>query len=289
MTESFTLSYGKGSEIFKYPWYERKFPEPDEIVFAYVNRKDEAGYSIQILNYNEIEAFLPFQELSKKKVYKTILRTGQIKPLQVTNVDNVKGFVDLSNKYVSAAKEDIKDLENYSHLVKIMHQWILKIINKDTNNFMVDIPLDIWKDYMSKTLWLFESNKEAYDAFNDIRMRNKKIEEIFGDLKDVDSLLETIDENIKYEIELVIKLNMYTWSLNPIAKLQTILTLIETELQKEYSDLKLKKLSPPDYEFVLKTSNQSEVTNLQNKVEFLFKELIKGYEDVSYSLTAMVH
>lgn len=54
-------------------FYEHKVPEVDELVMARVNSIDEMGVLCQLLEYNNLEGFLPLSELSRKRM-RSVLR-----------------------------------------------------------------------------------------------------------------------------------------------------------------------------------------------------------------------
>jgi len=73
-------------------FYEHKVPEVDELVMARVNSIDEMGVLCQLLEYNNLEGFLPLSELSRKRMRSVLrhVRVGQKQVLQVIRVDTEK-------------------------------------------------------------------------------------------------------------------------------------------------------------------------------------------------------
>jgi len=84
-------------------FYERKVPDTDELVMVRVNSIDDVGVSCHLLEYNNLEGFLPLSEISRKRMRSVLrhVRTGQKQVLQVLRVDPERGFVDLSKKYIT--------------------------------------------------------------------------------------------------------------------------------------------------------------------------------------------
>ena len=124
MTESFNSKYSINNNIFNVPWHKNEYPEPDDIVIGYINKIEDTGLSVFILDYQKKEALMPLQELSRKKIssIRTLFKEGDIKPLLVLRVDNKKGFIDLSNKYINMARDEIDRLEKYTVVIRIFYQ-----------------------------------------------------------------------------------------------------------------------------------------------------------------------
>jgi len=276
MTESFVSKFNIDNMMFKYPWHSNKFPKADDLVIGYIKSIEDGGIKIRILDYMSIEGYMPFQELSKRRVYsiRSLFKEGQIKPLLVLAVDESKGFVDLSNKYVSMAKDDIVRLEKYGHLIRIMTKWIIKTF--PTEDYTIS--QDNWNSVMEKTLWKLGTMNEAYDTFLDIKMENTKIEDVF-DLDNLESLNDLIEESISYEVSLKIKLKLFTWGINPVSSIKSILNTVIEEL-----DCKLEQVSPPEYDFVIKSSRKGEIFEINDNLDDTVSEIIQKYDDVEYEL-----
>jgi len=83
-------------------------PEPDELVMVRVNSIDDMGVMCSLLEYNDLEGFLPLSEISRKRMRSVLrhVRVGQKQVLQVLRVDTERGYVDLSKKYVGAVEKE---------------------------------------------------------------------------------------------------------------------------------------------------------------------------------------
>jgi translation initiation factor 2 subunit 1 len=94
-------------------FYEEKYPTSGDVIMARWNRVDNAtGAYVLLLEYNNIEALIVFSEFTNKRtrqVHKLIKigkNTSKKEPLLVIEVDDEKGFIDLSRKRVNP--EDVK-------------------------------------------------------------------------------------------------------------------------------------------------------------------------------------
>jgi len=90
-------------------FYEKRVPEPDELVMVRVNSIDDMGVMCSLLEYNDLEGFLPLSEISRKRMRSVLrhVRVGQKQVLQVLRVDTERGYVDLSKKYVGAQEKEL--------------------------------------------------------------------------------------------------------------------------------------------------------------------------------------
>jgi hypothetical protein len=114
-------------------WHEEEYPEPDTIVICRVNQIEEYGVKVSILNYGGINGFLGTKELSRKKIksIRSIMKVGDVKPLLVINKEVKKDlvYIDLSNKQVSNAEQEVERLEKYHRLTNIIHTWLKSVYN----------------------------------------------------------------------------------------------------------------------------------------------------------------
>jgi len=105
-------------------FYERRLPAINELVMAQVHEIDDNGIVCKLLEYGSIEAFLPFSEVTRKRLRsaKDIVQKGKTKIFQVIRVE--KGYVDLSKKYVTPelSNEGSEKYEKGKHINSIMIQ-----------------------------------------------------------------------------------------------------------------------------------------------------------------------
>jgi translation initiation factor 2 subunit 1 len=279
MTESFTSRYSINSVLFTLPWHEESLPDPDDIVIGYINKIEETGLIVHILDYGGIEALMPLQELSRKKVssIRSLFKEGDIRPLLVLRVDKDKGFIDLSNKYVNMAQDEISRLDKYALVIKIFYQWLF---NKDKIN------IDNWRNTLSNSVWLY-SKSEIYDIITDIKMNITDIKTMFPNLitlftdTDITKLKKIIDEYITYSVKLYVSINLIVWGINAISTIKTILSEIKNELGDESE---LVKTTAPNYVFVLKSNNKNYLVSLNNTLKETLEEKLKKYTDIKFNI-----
>lgn len=81
-------------------FYERQYPEKEELVMVKVTRSAEMGAYVSLLEYNGVEGMILMSELSKRRIrsVKKVVRVGRHEVALVLRVDKEKGYIDLSKK-----------------------------------------------------------------------------------------------------------------------------------------------------------------------------------------------
>jgi translation initiation factor 2 alpha subunit (eIF-2alpha) len=89
--------------------YKPEFPSVDDIVVVQITKLDESGAKCKLLEYGNMDGFVPISQFSKRgriRSIKQIFQVGSIYPLHVINVEPVKGVVDLSKKHITADESE---------------------------------------------------------------------------------------------------------------------------------------------------------------------------------------
>merc|ERR1712137_131419 len=89
-------------------FYERDFPEVEEIVVVQVKRIVDMGAYVHLLEYGNSEGMMLLSELSKRRIRSVakLLKVGRTEVCMVLRADHEKGYVDLSKRRVEA--DDLK-------------------------------------------------------------------------------------------------------------------------------------------------------------------------------------
>lgn len=101
-------------------YYKKLVPEIDEIVVCRINKISDAGIYVKLLEYNDIEGYVPLKELTTNKYRKMsgIIKENDIEYIKVINID--KNYIDLSRKYID---EDEKvPVQNRYNLLKRIYK-----------------------------------------------------------------------------------------------------------------------------------------------------------------------
>lgn len=83
-------------------FYEKDFPDLEEIVVVQVKRIVDMGAYVSLLEYNGREGMMLTTELSKRRIRSVakLLRVGRVEVCMVLRADHDKGYVDLSKRRV---------------------------------------------------------------------------------------------------------------------------------------------------------------------------------------------
>lgn len=101
--------------------YRNKFPEVGDLISAKISKVDESIIMCQLLEYNNIEAILPLNQVSRKRIrsIKNIIKIGKDEILEVINVDPDRNHITLSKRDVNPEQIEIQN--NYFNSSKIVH------------------------------------------------------------------------------------------------------------------------------------------------------------------------
>ncbi|CBK25423.2 uncharacterized protein [Blastocystis hominis] len=86
-----------------------------------VTQITDIGIYVNLLEYNDIQGFIPASELSRRRIRSIpkLVQVGKVEPSMVTRVDKVKGYIDLSKRRV--ADDDMKEAEKRYKEAKKVH------------------------------------------------------------------------------------------------------------------------------------------------------------------------
>lgn len=131
-------------------FYKNKYPSVDDTVVVKILERTEYGYNVQILEY-AIQGFVTLAELSRKKRHrkKNIVKVGDIFPMNVILVEENKGVVNLSKKYIT--EEDIQVyLDKYRYLFNLYR--LSREVYSAYNNTVQDTDLEYCMDNTMRQL-----------------------------------------------------------------------------------------------------------------------------------------
>jgi len=150
-------------------FYENRLPEKDELVMCKVISIDELGVICSLLEYNNLEGFLPLSEISRKRIRSVLrhVREGQKQVLQVLRVDTERKFTDLSKKYITPAERELgTEKYNKGKTVHSISKYIAETQGRDLE--------EIKKILIYP---LYQKHEHPYDAFRLLSLKNIDIYE----------------------------------------------------------------------------------------------------------------
>jgi len=100
----------QGINMYLYP---KTFPTVGEIVIVVATSSGESGIECELPEYGNRLAFLPLGEITKRRshIVSREIKVGKPKVCEVINVDQAKGYIDLSKKNINSEIESEKNLE----------------------------------------------------------------------------------------------------------------------------------------------------------------------------------
>lgn len=106
-------------------FYEQELPEVNENVMVHVDRIEDAGVYVTLLEYDNVEGFIPVRELSGKRIrsIKQVIRVNQQLPCSVFQVH--QGNVDLSKRRVDRA--DAKECGEWYKQSRVLHAILTRV------------------------------------------------------------------------------------------------------------------------------------------------------------------
>lgn len=168
-------------------FYEKKYPEIEELVMVRVKTISETAAYVQLLEYNAIEGMIPLSELSRRRIRSVNkhIRVGKTEIVQVMRVDTEKGYIDLSKKKVN--EDDIKPCELRYNKAKDVHS-IMKHVAEECKCNLESL-------YHAVAWPLYAKYGHAFDAFN---MAVANPEKILDPLRLPADVHEKLFYNIKH-------------------------------------------------------------------------------------------
>ncbi|KAK8939011.1 hypothetical protein KSP39_PZI011034 [Platanthera zijinensis] len=177
--------------------YEARFPEVDTAVMIQVKSIAEMGAYVSLLEYNNVEGMIPFNELSRRRIrsVNSLIRVGRQEPAMVVRVDRDKGYIDLSKRRVS--EEDIHACEERYNKSKLVHS-IMRHVSETVGVDLEDIYVHIGWPLYRKFGHAFEAFKVIVsDPDSVLDWMTKEVKEVGPDGQEVTNLVPALSEELK--------------------------------------------------------------------------------------------
>ncbi|BAM39343.1 eukaryotic translation initiation factor 2 subunit alpha [Theileria orientalis strain Shintoku] len=264
-------------------FYERKFPEPEELVMVKVNRIEAQGVYVSLLEYDDREGLILLNELSKRR-YRSInklVKIGRHEVVLVLRVDPVKGYIDLSKRRVTP--EDIIKCEERFSKSKKVHQTVRHIAQKHGVSVEELNRACIWP--------LYKTYPHALDALKEAAA-NK--ENVFKNLtlsqEIVDSLLQDIQLRLVPQA-LKLRCSIDVWCFGPegINAVKTSLTKakeVDPQVRKSSDQfsafdkqlrISIRLIAPPQYEIITSCFDKEAGLNTMNQTLEVIETNIRSF------------
>ncbi|KAL8274267.1 hypothetical protein Esti_001856 [Eimeria stiedai] len=251
-------------------FYERKFPNPEELVMVKVQRIAEMGAYVSLLEYNNMEGMILMSELSKRRFRSVtkLVKVGRLEAVMVLRVDAVKGYIDLSKSRVSP--EDIVKCEERYSKGKKVHQTVRHVALK--HKLRVD-------ELNEKVIWpLYKKYGHALDALKAAAMDP---DEVFGGLDVAEDVKQSLIQDIQLRLapqalKLRARVDVWCFGKDGIDAVRAALRAGK-EVTDDKVEIIVKLIAPPQY--VVVTSCFDKEMGMQKIQEAIgrISQTIKGY------------
>eukprot|EP01120_Amphizonella_sp_Union-15-10_P010481 TRINITY_DN419_c0_g2_i1.p1 TRINITY_DN419_c0_g2~~TRINITY_DN419_c0_g2_i1.p1 ORF type:complete len:374 (+),score=94.02 TRINITY_DN419_c0_g2_i1:154-1122(+) len=254
-----------GTSSINCRFYENELPDVEQLVMVKITKVNEIGGFGQLLEYDNLEGFVPLADLSRTRIRSVAkhIKQGQIKVLQVVRVDKQRGYVDLSKRDIT--QEDIDQCSRKFNRCKMIHN-TLKRLSETRHRKLPEL--------YEKIVWpLDRKYNTAYRAFQIIAE---------GDTKILDEL--EIEEELKSELKNMISKRLEVHPVKIVAEISVTcyseegIDHIKKSLKAGIADnVKIQHRASPLYWVFTVTADEDRGRELVLKsIELIKEELEKG-------------
>eukprot|EP01130_Rhizamoeba_saxonica_P007164 TRINITY_DN2890_c0_g1_i1.p1 TRINITY_DN2890_c0_g1~~TRINITY_DN2890_c0_g1_i1.p1 ORF type:complete len:289 (-),score=89.31 TRINITY_DN2890_c0_g1_i1:36-902(-) len=252
-------------------FYENHVPECDELVTVRVMSIDQMGVMCHLLEYNNVEGFLPLSEISRKRMRSVLrhVRVGQKQVLQVLRVDNERGFTDLSKKYITGV-ERAEGFEKYNQ-GKTVHSMAKRIAITQNKELEEVKKVLVYPLYNNKFTHPYHAFKEYAASGEDI-YEDVEMDEEWAAIKDI--LLELVQKRMEVQpVKVGAEVNVTCYGEDGI---DAIINALNEGLNAvdENEELTIQLVSSPTYLIWTTATDVEKGEVLINKVIDKVKEVI---------------
>ena len=251
---------------------------------ANVNRIEDMGAYCSLMEYNNIEGMILMSEVSRRRIrsLNKHLRVGRNECVVVIRVDEVKGYIDLSKRRVSA--EEAEKFQDRFIKAKTINQ-ILRH-TADTLDFKTN---EEFEDLYNKTAWAIDEKKDqkgaCYEVFKKAAIDPSVLNPLNLDEKVLEVLLICIGRRLTHQpvkLRATFELNCYTYE-----GIEAIKQALREGLKysSESMPLQINLIAPPKYIMTTTTLDHTDgVTKLRSAL-YAIKQAIEDRQG-KYNLVA---
>lgn len=246
-------------------YHKNHVPVKDELIMARIISITDLGVTCALLEYNNLKAFLPFSEISRKNIRSiyNCVKVGQKQVFQVTTVD--KTNVDLSKKFLN--EHEVKSGEEKYKKSKSVYN----ICNYLSESHKVSVQLL----YEMLVYPLYDEYDYPYDAFK-LLLTGINIYENYEVNDDyVDSLVTLLKQQITIhpvKIAALVDITCFNGGVNVI---KTALLAAKANVINDFG-VKIKFHSSPTFLIsVVTTDQENGIIAVDNMISCIKEEIIK--------------
>lgn len=263
-------------------FFRHDLPTLNDLVMVKVIREEEEiGYYCELLEYENLEGFLPLSELVKKKYAKKhLLKPGQLLAMTINKVEQNTRLVNLTRKRVTDIEDDkTKELyrtcEDINRLVNEYYSMYLTYLKNDETKEVLDI-----NKFMKQTIWNF------YDVINDdypkayqyiLQNPTCILSEFIFEHNFIVHVLEDVNKRITHTNKIVnIDINLVVPDENPVSKIKEIMDI--TDIQLNNPDYKIRALVMTSPHYRIKVDGPFNDENIINLIKDKIRDNSKKHK-----------
>eukprot|EP00096_Caligus_rogercresseyi_P016461 TRINITY_DN912_c0_g1_i1.p1 TRINITY_DN912_c0_g1~~TRINITY_DN912_c0_g1_i1.p1 ORF type:complete len:353 (+),score=152.83 TRINITY_DN912_c0_g1_i1:43-1059(+) len=257
-------------------YYEKKYPETDEVVMVNVRSIADMGAYVHLLEYNNIEGMILLSELSRRRIrsINKLIRVGRTEPVVVIRVDKCKGYIDLSKRRV--CPEDIEQCTETFSKAKAVNSILRHVAT--LLEYKTDEELE---ELYKKTAWHFEakSNKKgsSYDYFKQAVVDPSLLDECDLDEHTKKILFENIEQKLTQQaVKIRADVEVACYHYEGIDAIKEALRA-GMACSNETVPIKINLIAPPLYVITTSTPEKVEGLELMQKACEAIKDKISEY------------
>jgi translation initiation factor 2 alpha subunit (eIF-2alpha) len=269
--------------------YKKKFPLLDDLVIARIDSINEYGIYVKLPEYDNIDGFICYKEVSrkKKKDINKIISIGKEVLLIVIAVDIEKKCIDLSKRLINEEEIELFTIKSRLHhqLYNLFKYIYMKLNNYDSIDLIDQEQL---YNYMMYTLWEIQENFDDNQIILDILFNKDKNDSILDIIKydNIEFNLEQIKKIVDHYIDtklnvvkpsIIKNIKLLSYKINGLDDIKYALNYKSFELyEKIFNDfnIEINYLTNSDYSITL---NQKDFNNadINFALDIIYNEIKK--------------
>ena len=256
-------------EVLASRMYENILPVVDETTMVEITDINDMGLTVELLEYGNLSANVKLTELSRKRIksIKQHAKIGKVEPMTVIEVNESKGYVDLSKKYIT--EEEIEVCSKRYQKSKSIYSIIWYLSENFPQYSIAQLnEMIVWPLYKSSAF------SHPYFAFQAAESDFKKI---FPDLEEkspeIALLLQTIIKQrfVRKPIQLNAVVSLSCLSSEGVNTIKKVLKTLTDKLHEENEILstentEVKLIKPPLFGITSMTHDESEGTSVLTNI-----------------------
>ncbi len=221
-------------------------PKVGDLVVAKISRVAQFGAYCKLIEYNDIDSYLPIREVSSgwiKNIHEFI-HNGQTVICRVIFIDKIKGTIDISIKKVNNKQaKDKMDSYNLEKRLTAIYQQALKEVKITTNEEKEATTKIILSVFPSFTEFMKNANNNT-EEFSKLKISKK--------LKD--AIINIIESNKKEKVYKVV----YTLTMSTYNTKEGILQIREALVKMIKIGVTVEYISAPKYRLLVEANDYLE-------------------------------